>query len=104
MPVVFSGNEATTTTSGLTRGPAGDRATPGATSRIFRCSTLTLLSISEVAPARRTIAFSGDPEETSVAWKPRAMASMATNTATVPAMPSTATTVEGQRSRTLFTL
>ena len=104
VPVVLSGKEATTTTSGLTREPAAGRATPGATSRIFTCSTVTLLSISDVAPARRTIAFSGEPDETSVAWKPRAMASMATNTATVPAMPSTATTADGQRSRTLLTL
>jgi len=45
-----------------------------------------------------------DPEATSVASKPRASESMATNTPTVPAMPSTATTVEVQRARRLRTL
>ncbi len=62
------------------------------------------LSISEVAPARRTIAFWSEPDETSAASKPRARASMATKTPTLPAMPSTATTVEVQRTRTLSRL
>ncbi len=60
-----------------------------------------LLSISEVEPARRTIALSLEPEDTSVALKPKASDSMAMNTPTVPAMPSTATTAEVQRSFTL---
>jgi len=68
------------------------------------CSSITLLSISEVAPARRTIALRGEPEATSVASKPRASESIATNTPTVPAMPSTATTVEVHRARRLRTL
>ena len=48
--------------------------------------------------------FSGSPEETMVAWKPRARASMATNTPTVPAIPTTATSEDIQRSRALRTL
>jgi hypothetical protein len=44
------------------------------------------------------MAFSGRPDETSVALKPRARASIATKTPTVPAIPSTATTDEVQRS------
>ena len=62
------------------------------------------LSISEVAPARRTIALRSEPDDTSAAWNPRARASMATNTPTLPAMPSTATTVDAQRTRTLSRL
>ena len=67
-------------------------------------SRTTLLSISEVAPARRTIALRGEPDAIKVASKPRASDSMATNTPTVPAMPSTATTVEAQRDLKLRTL
>ena len=57
--------------------------------------------ISEVEPARITRASSGVPEPTSVARKPRASESMATNTPTVPAMPRMATMVEVQRARML---
>ena len=57
--------------------------------------------ISEVEPARITSASSGVPEATSVARKPRASDSMATNTPTVPAMPRMATMVEVQRARML---
>ena len=57
------------------------------------------LSISLVEPARRTMAFCGDPDATSVASNPRASDSIATNTPTVPAMPSTATTVDVHRAR-----
>jgi len=57
-----------------------------------------------VAPARRTIALRGDPEAVKVASNPRASDSMATKTATVPAMPSTATTVDVHRAPRLRTL
>ena len=57
--------------------------------------------ISVVEPARMTSASSGEPEATSVARKPRASESMATNTPTVPAMPRMATMVEVQRARML---
>ena len=57
--------------------------------------------ISDVDPARITSALSGDPDATSVALNPRASDSMATNTPTVPAIPSTATIVEVHRARTL---
>ena len=57
--------------------------------------------ISDVAPARMTIALSAEPDETSVALNPRASDSMATNTPTVPAMPRTATMAEVQRAFTL---
>src|SRR6266480_3260514 len=60
----FSGNEAITTTSGLTSAPASPRSTPGASSTTRTCSSVTLLSISEVAPARLTIALRADPEAT----------------------------------------
>src|ERR1700730_15888774 len=49
-------------------------------------------------------ALPGDPEATSVALKPFANESMATNTPTVPAMPSTATIVEVQRALMLLKL
>jgi hypothetical protein len=100
----LSGNEAITTTSGLTSGPASPRSTPGASSTTRTCSSITLLSISDVAPARRTIALRADPEATRVASKPRARESMATKTPTVPAMPSTATTVDVHRAPRLRTL
>ena len=60
---------------------------------------MLVISVSE--PPRWTIAFSGRPDETMVALKPRASASIATNTPTVPAMPITATTDDVQRSRAL---
>jgi len=44
------------------------------------------------------MALPTEPEATSVASNPRASESMATNTPTVPAMPSTATTVEVHRA------
>ena len=100
-PPPSAGISGGSTTSGLTRAPALPRATPGASSMTRTCSSITLLSISEVAPARRTMAFWAEPDATSVAWKPRASESMATKTPTVPAMPRTATTVEVQRSRRL---
>jgi hypothetical protein len=59
------------------------------------------LVISLSAPERCTIAFCGRPEEVTVAWNPRARASIATKTPTVPAMPRTATTEELQRSLAL---
>ena len=101
MPVAFSGKAATTTLSGLTSGSEPLRATPGMSSMTCIWSVLTALSISEVAPARRMMALLGDPDDTSVALNPLASASMATNTPTVPVMPSTATTVEVQRTRKL---
>jgi hypothetical protein len=57
-----------------------------------------MLSISLVAPARRTIALLAEPDATNVASNPRASESIAMNTPTVPAMPSTATMVEVQRA------
>ena len=47
------------------------------------------------------IALSAEPEETSVSLKPRASDSMATNTPTVPAIPSTATIADLHRAVTL---
>ncbi len=93
-----------TTTSPDTSGPRASRATPGASSITWSSSSVTALTISESAPARRTIALRGEPEATRVAWKPCAIASIATNTPTVPAMPSTATTADVQRCSTLRTL
>ena len=93
-----------TTISGLRSGPEASRAIWGASSTMRTSSTVTELVISVSAPARWTITFSGRPEEVRVALKPRARASMATKTATVPAMPSTATTDEVQRSRALCRL
>ena len=68
---------------------------------IFTVSTVTPPVISEVAPARMMMALSSEPEETSVALNPRASESMATNTPTVPAMPTTATIAEVHRAFTL---
>ena len=104
VPLFFRGSAATTTTSGLTIAPPAARSTSPASSMTSSCSMVIALSISEVAPARRIIAFSSDPASTSAAWKPRARASMATNTPTLPAMPSTATMVDAHRERTLSRL
>ncbi len=95
------GSAAMTTTSGLTSGPEASRATCGASSTSRTSSTCRMLVISLSAPARWTIAFWGRPDEVTVALKPRARASMATKTPTVPAMPRTATTEELQRSLAL---
>ncbi len=74
----------------------------GATAEmIFTASRSTQLIISAVAPARMTMALSSEPEDTSVALKPRASESMATKTPTVPAIPATATIAEVQRALTL---
>ena len=86
------------------RAARASRATPAASSIVRSSSRVIALTISESAPARRTIALPGEPEATSVARKPWAMASMATKTPTVPAMPRTATMAEVQRWRTLRTL
>ena len=97
----LSGSAAITTTSGLTSGPASPRAICGASSTSRTSSTIITLVISVSAPARCTIAFWGSPDDAIVAWKPRARASIATKTPTVPAMPSTATTDDGQRAEAL---
>ncbi len=104
VPVRASGKAAMTTTSPEASGPRASRATPAASSIVRSSSRVIALTISESAPARRTMAFPGEPEATSVARKPWAMASMATKTPTVPAMPRTATMAEDQRWRTLRTL
>ena len=101
VPVWRSGRAAITTTSGLTRGTFPSRATWGASSITRTSSIVMMLVISLSAPARWTIALSASPEEVIVALKPRARASMATNTPTVPAMPSTATSEEVQRAPAL---
>jgi hypothetical protein len=64
-------------------------------------SSSSALVISESAPACCTIAFCGWPDETSVASNPRASASIAMNTLTVPAMPMMATSDEAHRTLTL---
>ena len=104
VPVSFSGSAAITTTSALASGPAAVRATSGASSTRRKSSRLSTLVISESDPPRCTIAFSGSPDDTIAASNPCASASIATNTATVPAIPTTATTDDGQRSRALRTL
>src|SRR5580693_1878722 len=68
---------------------------------IFTESSGTPLVISEVAPARTISALSSEPDATSVARNPRASESIATNTPTVPAIPSTATIVDVHRAFTL---
>ena len=85
-------------TSGLTRGlPFLSRAIPGASLITFTWGRVITLSISEEEPPRRTMAFMGEPEDTSATSKPRAMESVATKTATTPAMPRTATALDDQR-------
>jgi len=94
-----------TTSSGLESGvPSGLRATCGASAITRVWSRDTPLSISELAPARRMIEFEGEPDAIKVAWKPRAMASMATKTPTVPAMPRIETTAVVHRAATERTL
>jgi hypothetical protein len=63
-----------TTTSGLTSGPFGPRAIPGAVSIMCTCSSVTDPTISVFDPARIISALEGDPDETSVALNPRAIA------------------------------
>ncbi len=53
---------------------------------------------------RRMIALSVRPVSFSVAWKPWAIASRATKTATTPARPTTMTSEDAQRSGTDFRL
>jgi hypothetical protein len=48
--------------------------------------------------------LSGEPDAMRVAWNPFAMASMARNTPTVPAMPNTETTAFAHRAPTERTL
>src|SRR6202167_6456761 len=64
-------------------------------------SSVMPLIISAVAPARIRMALSCEPDATSVARNPLASESIATNTPTVPAIPSTATIADTQRARTL---
>ena len=91
-----------TTTSPLTSGwPSSSRATPGASWITRKSSSLTMLSISDVAPPRLTMALRGEPESTSVSWNPLAMESIATKTPTTPAIPRTATRLDAHRSLTL---
>jgi hypothetical protein len=104
VPDFLKGSVVTATTSALTSGPSAPRATSAASSITRSCSRVTTLSISDVAPARRTMAFLGEPEVTSASSKPLERASMATNTPTVPAMPRIATIVLRQRARTLSRL
>jgi hypothetical protein len=65
------------------------------------CSSVTDPTISVFDPARIISALEGDPDETSVALNPRAIAIIATKTPTVPAIPITATMDEVHRTRTL---
>ena len=97
----MSGKAAITTTSPETRGPLPSRATPGPFSMTCSESSVTALTISESAPARRTRALRGEPDATSVALNPWASESIATNTPTVPAMPRTATIAEVHRATAL---
>ena len=90
-----------TTTSALTSPSSPCRTTCGMSSTMRTSSSRIALVISESEPACCTIAFCGSPDETMVALNPRASASIATNTATVPAMPRIATSDEAQRRRTL---
>src|ERR1700730_11135067 len=101
VPVEINGIGATNTTSGVTSGPSEDRAIPGASCSILTASMPTPPVISDVAPARITMALSTEPEDTSVALNPRASESIATNTPTGPAIPRTATIAEVQRAFTL---
>ena len=77
------------------------RATCGRSSTARTASSSIALVISESAPACCTMAFCGWPDDTSVAWKPRASASIAMNTLTVPAIPMIATSDDVHRSLTL---
>ena len=90
-----------TTTSALTSASSPCRTTCGMSSTTRTSSSCMALVISESEPACCTIAFCGSPDEMIVARNPRASASIATNTATVPAMPRIATSDEAQRRRTL---
>ncbi len=77
-----------TTSSGDSRArPSAPRATCGIASSSGTCDFSTALTFSEVADFRITMAFCGEPLETSVELKPCAIASVITNTATTIAMP-----------------
>ena len=84
----WRGSAMMTTSSGEVSGrPPASRATCGRLSTIGRSARRTALTVSAVAPLRRTIALPGEPLATSVARKPCAMASVITNTATTMAIP-----------------
>jgi hypothetical protein len=101
LSVPRSGSAAITTTSGLTTDSDPRFATCGASSITRTSAIVSELVISVSAPARCTITFCGSPDEATVARNPRASASIATNTATVPAMPTTATSDDAHRARAL---
>ena len=66
----------TITISALARGrPSGPTATAGCAFRMFTCSSVMPLEISESAPSRNSSALSGEPVVTSEARKPAASAS-----------------------------
>ena len=105
VPVFCRGSAAITTTSGLTSGPSAPRMRlPRASSMACSCSRVTALSISEVAPARRTIALCSDPERDERGLEPAARASMATNTPTRARDAEHGHHGGGQRTRTLSKL
>ena len=68
MPDDWSWNAPITTTSGLISGtPWPERASCDASPITRTSSRVTMLSISDDAPARRTMALEGEPEATRVA-------------------------------------
>ena len=79
-------------------GPCSPRRTPGASPMRRTSSRVRMLIISLSAPERITIAVSGEPVVAIVLRKPSAIDSTATNTATTPAMPTTATSDEAERA------
>ena len=104
-PSVARGRPITITRSQEASGwPSASRATRSSTRIVLRCSSGTPEVSSEPEPRWTMIALSVRPVERSAVWKPSDIAISTANTATTSAMPTIASSVTCQRTRTLRTL
>ena len=94
----FISSAMTTTSAEASGRPSAPWATPGACLMIVPCSREMPELSSACEPPRSTSATSGRPADSSVDWKPAAIASSAVNTATTPARPTTMTSEGPRRS------
>ena len=102
VPVLRLGTSTMTNSSADATGPFAPRATPGASLMIRVCSSSSTLDISVSLPARSTSAVPDEVPLSMTLRKPSAIDSTATNTATTPAKPTTATLDEPSRCRRLI--
>ncbi len=104
-PSLMRGRPITTTCSQDASGwPFASRATRSSTMIMLRSASGTPEVISELEPRWTTIALSGRPVERSAALKPSDIDISTANTATTSAIPTIASSVTCQRTRTFRTL